>query len=53
MFTIDFCDGNGFLARQRRQSASPSRTREPATFLQQFAYKAVNPADPRASFAQH
>jgi hypothetical protein len=44
MFTIDFYDGNGFLTRQRRQSANTRRTFPAATFVQQFAHK---PADSR------
>ena len=35
MITIDYCDGNRFLARQPRQSGPPSKTLPGATFTQQ------------------
>ena len=36
MITIDYYDGNRFLARQPRQSGSPSKTPPGATFTQQL-----------------
>jgi hypothetical protein len=42
MITIDFCDGNGFLAREARQSGRRRKTPPEATFVQQFAWNAAN-----------
>jgi hypothetical protein len=36
MITIDYYDGNRFLARQPRQSGLPSKTLPDATFTQQL-----------------
>src|SRR6266566_5619120 len=44
MITIHFYDGNGFLARQPRQSGLQRRTRRTATFMQRFAHKPANSA---------
>jgi hypothetical protein len=42
MITIDFYDGNRFLARQPRQPGHLRRTLQIATFAQQFARKPAN-----------
>jgi hypothetical protein len=41
MITIDYCDGNLFLARQPRQSRLPSKTLPDATFTQQKGFQAA------------
>jgi hypothetical protein len=53
MITIDYCDGNRFLARQRRQSGPPSKTLPSAAFAQQRGFEAAKERTPGETFAQH
>ena len=53
MITIDFCDGNRFLAREARQSGRRRKTPPTATFMQQFARNPANSPDVAETFAQH
>jgi hypothetical protein len=53
MITIDYCDGNRFLARQRRQSGPPSKTLPSAAFAQQWGFEAAKERTPGETFAQH
>jgi hypothetical protein len=53
MITIHFGDGNGFLAREARQSGRRHKTRPIATFVQQFARNPANSLNVAETFAQH